>query len=417
MPNLRSIAVGVWIGTGSRNESSAVGEHGGTSLLSEGYVAPSGISHFTEHMLFKGTTTRTAKELAECIENIGGQINAFTGKEVTCYFTKTLDTSLDTALDVLSDMVLNSKFAQEDIDLERQVVLEEISMDEDTPEDLVHELLAQGTYSDDSLGLPILGTAQSLKNIDTKAFKEYTKRYYTPDNACISVAGNFDKEQLLEAVEKYFGKWERGTGSHTDYAKATFHPGLYVRNKDIEQLHMCISLPCPPPEDEMESMAMGIVSTYLGGGMSSRLFQELREKRGLVYSTYTYVSNNKGNGAFTVYGAMNPDKAQEFIKVVREQLSALATEGISEDEMNILRQQIKGTMVLASESSGSRMNSLGKSLVLYNEIKTLDQVIDMVDNLSTDKINEVLRHCLSSQDFAISAVGNITKEQIQNYLK
>ncbi len=413
---MRSVAVGVWIGTGSRNEGSAVLTHSGTSLLKEQNVAPSGISHFTEHMLFKGTHKRTAKELAECIENIGGQINAFTGKEVTCYFTKTLDTSLETALDVLSDMVLNSRFAQEDIDMERQVVLEEISMDQDTPEELVHELLAQGVYRDSSLGLPILGTAESLAGIDREAFQEYTKHYYTPDNACISVAGNFDKQQLQEAVEKYFGNWARGTGSHTDYEAATFHPGVYARSKDIEQLHMCISMPCPPPEDEAESMAMGIISTYLGGGMSSRLFQELREKRGLVYSTYTYLSNHKGSGAFTVYGAMNPDKAREFITVVREQLSTLAAEGLTDEQMNILRQQIKGTMVLSSESSGSRMNSLGKSLVLYNEIKTLDQVIEMLDQLDTATVNRVLSQYLSSPQIAVSAVGNITKEQLEDYL-
>lgn len=417
MPWLRSVTVGVWVGTGSRNESSAVLLRSGTSLHTDNYRAPNGISHFTEHMLFKGTDSRSAKELAECIENIGGQINAFTGKELTCYFTKTLDTSLETAVEVLSDMVLHSRFDTKDIDMERKVVLEEISMDEDTPDDLVHEALAQGVYSDSTLGLPILGTAECLEAIDTNAFREYTGRYYTPDNTCISVVGNFEEEDLLAVVQKYFGSWERGTGSHTDYKGARFHPGLYLRHKDIEQLHMCIAFPSPTPEEEQDSVAMAAISTYLGGGMSSQLFQELREKRGLVYNTYTYVSSYKNNGMTAVYGAMNPDKAREFISVVRRQLEDTARQGIDSRQLDNLRQQMKGTLVLSAESSSSRMNNLGKNLILYNEIKPLDQLIDMVDKLDTDRVNSVLRRYLSCPELAVSAVGSITEKQLTEYMK
>ncbi len=410
MPELRSVALGVWIGTGSRNESSAA-DGSGTSVYSR-HPAPNGISHFTEHMLFKGTDTMTARDIAERIENVGGQINAFTGKELTCFYTKTMSGDLPLAAEILSDMVMHSRFSPEDVELERGVVSEEISMDEDSPEDLVHDVLSGGVYSGSSLGLPILGTQESILGIDSEAFHRYTGHFYTPDNACVSVVGRFDEDRLVPELEKHFGSWRRGTGLHTDYGPENFNPGLYVRTKDVEQLHICVACPAPAPEDEKASAALAAISTYLGGGMSSVLFQELREKRGLVYNTYSYAMTYKRCGGFAVYGAMNPDKAGEFMNIVRQETGALAAGGMTDRQLANVKEQLKGTLILSGETSGSRMSNLGKNLLLYDEIKSIDQTVELIDSLTTRDVQDVLDKYFAHPQAAVSAVGNITREQL-----
>jgi len=266
IPYVRSVSTGIWVRTGSRNEN----------------TDNNGISHFVEHMLFKGTRNRTAAQIAECIDNIGGQINAFTGKECTCFYTRTLDEHIETALDVLSDMFFNSLFDNKDIALEKKVILEEINMYEDSPEDLVHDMLSETVWLGTSIGQPILGTKSSLGNINRSMILDYMNERYTQSNTVIAIAGNYDEERLETLLEKYFGNREPRDVKGQEPQKAEFMPAIRVKEKDTEQVHVCIGFEGIRTGDD-DIYPLLAISNLLGGGMSSRLYQKIREEKGLVY--------------------------------------------------------------------------------------------------------------------------------------
>ncbi len=393
IPYVRSVSVGIWVGCGSRNETSA----------------NNGISHFIEHMLFKGTEKRSAKDIAECIDAIGGQINAFTGKECTCYYTKTLDTHLDIALDVLSDMFFNSEFAGGDIKVEKRVVIEEIGMYEDTPEELVHDIFSEMVWSGNPLGYPILGTPKCINRFNKKMIKQYMEENYTPFNTVISVAGNFDEEGLIEEIRKYFGNWKCSKDFALNYSTVEYKKDRVVREKDTEQVHLCMGFNGVEHGDDRIYSLLALNNIF-GGGMSSRLFQNIREEKGLVYSIYSYPSTYKNAGLFMIYAGMNPEYLQNVIDLTKSEIDLMVRKGITGDELAKSKEQLKGNFLLGLESTNSRMNSIGKAELMLGKINTTEEILQKMDNISLENIHEVIELIFKYDYMSISAVGNLKKE-------
>jgi len=387
------VSVGIWVGAGSRNEKKEI----------------NGISHFIEHMLFKGTKKRSAKEIAESIDSIGGQINAFTGKECTCYYTKTLDTHIDIAIDVLTDMFFNSVFSEKDIDIERKVVLEEISMYEDSPEDLVHDYLSETVWENDAIGMPILGTYESLHNIERDTIVNYISEHYLPENTVIAVAGNFDDNVLIDIVKKNFGSWYSDRKPVKQFEKANFKVSNRIKQKDIEQVHICLGFEgIEHGNDDLYSLLA--INNVFGGGMSSRLFQKIREERGLVYSIYSYPSSYCNAGLFTIYAGMNPEHRDTFLKLVMEEIKILIKHGISEEELAKSKEQLKGSYILGLESTSSRMNSLGKSELMLGKVYTPEEVLKKIDEVNNEIVREIIEKVFQMEKMSIAVVGNINEK-------
>lgn len=393
IPYVRSVSVGIWVGCGSRNENTAI----------------NGISHFIEHMLFKGTEKRSAKDIAECIDAIGGQINAFTGKECTCYYTKTLDTHLGIALDVLADMFFNSKFASGDIHVEKRVVIEEIGMYEDTPEELVHDIFSEMVWSGNPLGYPILGTEKCIGKFNKKLIKQYMDENYTPYNTVISVAGNFDEDRLIEKIRKYFGDWKYNKEFILKYSTAEYKKDKIIREKDTEQVHLCMGFNGVEHGDDRIYSLLALNNIF-GGGMSSRLFQKIREEKGLVYSIYSYPSTYKSAGLFMIYAGMNPEYLQRVIDLTKGEIDLMVKKGITRDELDKSREQLKGNFILGLESTNSRMNSIGKAELMLGKINTSEEILQKMDNISLDNIHEIIETVFNYENMSISAVGNLKKE-------
>lgn len=403
IPYLRSVAVGVWIKAGSRNENEF----------------NNGVSHFIEHMLFKGTEKRNAKEIAESIENLGGLLNAFTSKECTCLYATTLDEHLGTSLNVLADIFFNSRFDKDEIEKERDVIFEEISSYEDTPDDLVQDVLTKLAWNGSSLGMPVIGTRKSLSKLDRQSIIGYLSQNYTPANTVISVAGNFDEKYLMENVKMLFGGWTAAKNQALSEADAQqFSKGIKVKVKDIEQVHACIGLEgIEQGDDRIYSLAA--LNNIFGGNMSSRLFQKIREEKGLVYSIYSFPSAYVRNGLFTVYAGMNPSNLKTVISMIFDEIDILLDRGISSDELEKAKEQLKGNYILGLESTGSRMNSMGKSELLLGCIKTPDEILEKISAVDMDSIRETTGRVFNSKKIALALVGKVdkmTKEDIKNIL-
>lgn len=393
IPYVRSVSAGIWVGTGSRNEDKK----------------NNGISHFIEHMLFKGTEKRNAKEIAESIDNIGGQLNAFTGKECTCYYTKTLDTHLDVALDVLSDMFFHSLFQKKDISVERKVILEEIGMYEDSPEELVHDLLSEAVWNGNPLGYPILGTKKSLKGLGQESIFTYMAANYTPRNTVISVAGNFDEEKLVEMVKTHFSQWSSEGKRNAAYEGAAFRPETVIREKETEQVHICMGFQgIEHGNDRLYSLLA--INNIFGGGMSSRLFQKIREKKGLVYSIYSYPSAYNNSGLFTIYAGMKPEQLGEVAQLVAEEVRLLKKQGIKAGDLEKSKEQLKGNYILGLESTSSRMNSIGKSELMLEHISTPEEILQKIDRISMEEVEDVIRSIFNTDKVGFAIVGNLKGE-------
>lgn len=393
IPYVRSVSLGIWVKTGSRNENRR----------------NNGISHFIEHMLFKGTDKRSAAEIAETIDNIGGQLNAFTGKECTCFYTKTLDTHLDVALDILADMFFNSFFARKDIAVEKKVIFEEIGMYEDSPEELVHDILSETVWDGNSIGYPILGTRKCLKSINKDMILSYMAENYVPENVVISVAGNFEEESLLSLVDKYFGNWKAETAKRTEYEAVIFKQGLNIREKDTEQVHLCLGFEgIEHGNDRLYSLLA--VNNIFGGGMSSRLFQKIREKKGLVYSIYSYPSAYKNAGLFTIYAGMKPEQLNEVSQLINDEIRLLVKKGIKPEELAKSKEQLKGNYILGLESTSSRMNSIGKSELMLGYTNTPEEVLEKIDAISMEVIDDIIDGIFNTDSAGVSIVGNIKQD-------
>jgi len=389
IPTVRSVAIGIWIGTGSRHET----------------IRNNGISHFIEHMLFKGTENRSAQEIAEAFDSIGGNVNAFTSKEYTCYYAKVLDEHVELGLDVLSDMFFHSTFDEEELIRERNVVIEEIKMYEDTPDDQVHDLIAKASHGDHSLGYSILGSEEVLKSIHADTIREYMKDRYTVENTVITIAGNFTKD-ILQLVEKYFGQFNNH-GSDKVEISATFQPIEISKVKQTEQAHLTFALPGLSVTDP-EIYSLILLNNILGGSMSSRLFQEVREKRGLAYSVFSYHTSYKDTGLFTVYAGTAPNQVNEVVGVIQELLLKVKQNGITDREILKGKEQLKGNLMLSLESTNSRMSRLGKNELLIGKHLTLDEIVQKINQVDQESIQRIITR-VYNQPVAFSMISSLNE--------
>ncbi|MCE9674498.1 insulinase family protein [Paraclostridium bifermentans] len=388
IPYLKSITLGVWVNAGSRIENEELG----------------GISHFIEHMLFKGTKNRTSKEIASTIDNLGGQINAFTSKECTCYYVKLLDEHIDIGIDILSDMFLNPLFDEKDIDKERQVIIEELKMYEDSPEDLVYDLLMEGIYKTDALGMNIIGTEESLYNMNRNTIKDYFNKYYVASNSVISISGNFKFEEMVKLIESKFKDLAMGNVD-IKITEPEFHPCFIARNKDTEQVNLAISLKAIPLEDREDAYALSIINNIFGGSISSRLFQNIRENKGLVYSIYSAPSLYRKSGELGIYASMSNENLKKVYNLVLEEIDNLRQNHLTDKEIKESKEQLKGSYILGLESTSSRMMSIGKAMVLTKKVKNPNDIIESINNIDKARIDLIIDKVFNRENIGVCIVG------------
>lgn len=389
--SVRSVSVGIWVKNGSRNETES----------------NNGISHFIEHMLFKGTEKRSARDIADLFDGIGGNVNAFTSKEYTCYYAKVLDQHLPLAVDALSDMFFHSKMDAEELAKERNVILEEISMYEDTPDDRVHDEAAKASYGNHPLAFSILGTEQTLATMSSDTLHQFMKDRYTIENIVISVAGNVEEKALLELLEVYFGHYQNHQKIEAIIEKPQFVSDYSFFGKKTEQNHICLTFPGCQLGDPLQN-AMVLLNNALGGGMSSRLFQVIREERGLAYSVYSYHSTASDSGLFTIYAGTSPKQTKEVLDLTMELMHEVGQKGLTEDELVRGKEQLKGSLILNLESTSSRMNRNGKHELMLGKHNSLDTLLSRIDNITMEDVKEVTKMMLSTP-FAVSMVGTNEK--------
>ena len=378
VPSVRSAAVGIWVNVGSRDEAPAT----------------AGASHFLEHLLFKGTTSRTALEISSSIESVGGEMNAFTSKEYTCFYARVIDTDLPMAIDVVSDLITSSIVTALDVDAERKVVLEEIAMRDDDPSDLVHDLFSDTYYGDTQIGRPILGTIDSIKGMSRNTVFNYYKKKYLPQDLVVAVAGNIKHKKVVAMVEQALSR----DNFLDELAAPEIRPNIPIRNtkqqsvgllyKKSEQAHMFYGMEGVSRADERR-FAMGVLSAALGGGMSSRLFQEIREKRGLAYSVYAYAQQFAGSGVLGFYAGCNPTKAIEVVEIIRSVLSDVADNGMTHEEIERAKGAVRGSLVLRQEDTGSRMSRIGKNEIVYGQVMDFDDILKAISRVSAEDIREI----------------------------
>lgn len=400
LSHVKSASIGYWINTGSVQEKDN----------------ERGVAHFIEHMLFKGTKNRSAKDIATSMDNIGGQLNAFTSKECTCFYAKVLDEHIDIAIDVIGDMIQNPLFAERDITREKGVVLEEISMYEDSPEDIVHDELSRLTYSGHALSMPILGTVESIENMKREDILGYYNCQYRPNNLVIVIVGHVDEEKTIDLLEQSIGKWDVkcNTEIHIE-DEQYFGFQSSFRTKDIEQFHTCIGFPNVARESK-DYYAMLVLNNIVGGSMSSRLFQTIREEMGMVYSIYSYPTNYKNTGMMTIYAGMNPNEALNVMTTIFNEIDSIKKNGIQKDEFITSKEQLKGNYILGLESTSSRMISYGRGQILNNKIKTQDEVLKNIEAVSQKDIIELIPKIFDYNKINVSCISNM-KENHEFYGK
>ena len=382
--SVRSAAFGIWVNVGSRDET----------------VSTAGASHFLEHLLFKGTKKRTSLEISSAIEAVGGETNAFTSKEYTCFYARVIDKDLPLAVDVISDLITSSVVKAVDVDAERKVVLEEIAMRDDDPSDLIHDLFLEKYYGDTPLGRPILGTVKSIKGMSRSTVFNYYRNRYKPEDLVVSVAGNVKHKNVVAMVEEALSKDDFLDQPKKDF-KVRSSPQIKVAGKGevtllerkTEQAHIVYGVP-GVARDDKRRFALSILSSALGGGMSSRLFQEIREKRGLAYSTYAYSQQFAGSGVLSFYVGCKPNKAKEAIKIIQSILYDVAENGLTSDEISRAKGAVSGSLVLSQEDTGSRMTRIGKSELVYGQVLSFDEILREISSVTPGQIKEIARQSL-----------------------
>ncbi|GDX25218.1 putative zinc protease [Actinomycetes bacterium] len=401
IPTVRSAAFGIWVNVGSRDESLKV----------------AGASHFLEHLLFKGTKRRSALEISSSIEAVGGEMNAFTSKEYTCFYARVIDKDLPLAIDVISDLITSSLGKSSDVEAERKVVLEEISMRDDDPADLVHELFAETFYGDTTLGRSILGTTKSIKSLSRSAVFNYYKKRYLPEDIVVAVAGNIRHQQVVDQIiaalsrDEFLDRTEKKFNlrpSQEFNRKPKRNVGLI--NRKTEQAHIVLGMP-GVNRDDKRRFAMGVLSAALGGGMSSRLFQEIREKRGLAYSVYSYAQQFAGSGFLALYAGSTPSKAVEVIKIMRGVLEDVASNGLTGEELIKAQGAVSGSLVLGQEDTGSRMSRIGKSELIYGQVLSFDEILREISAVDSAAIAKLASEVLGSAP-SLAIVGPFAKRSI-----
>jgi len=392
---VNSVSVGVWVRTGSRNENETT----------------NGSAHFIEHMLFKGTKKRTAKQIASTVDNVGGQMNAFTGKENTCYYIKVLDSHADLAIDLLGDMLNESIFDENELLKEKSVIIEEINMYEDSPEDLIHEIMNNVIYENHPLGMSILGTTESLNKMTRDDLLKYMSEHYIPENIVISLSGNYDFDKILVLLEQAFGKIKNDNSIRANVSSPIFIEKNFEKTKPIEQVHYCKSFEAYPFTHE-RYFALMVLNNLLGSSMSSRLFQKIREELGLAYSVFSYTSNFQDSGALTIYAGMNPTQYDLAVKTIDEEIEKLLDGGITTEELYNSKEQLKGNYILGLESTSGRMVTLGKNLLMQNKVFTPKEILEKFEAVNMDEINQVIIDVFKNSKKASASLGNF--DEIRN---
>ncbi|MFC5181005.1 M16 family metallopeptidase [Actinomadura harenae] len=393
LPTVRSAAFGIWAGVGSRDEE----------------VADAGASHYLEHVLFKGTKKRSALEISAAVDAVGGDLNAFTAKEYTCYYARVLDSDLPLAVDVVSDMVAASVNRPEDVEAERGVILEEIHMRDDDPGDLIHDEFSLALYGDVPLGRPILGTEESINALSRDRIHDYYRDHYKPSDLVVSVAGNIDHDEVVRLVESAWAPYLTDLGAPSPSAPRVggpdipVDPSVRVLDKDTEQAHIVLGCEGVRRTDERR-FALGVLNAAFGGGMSSRLFQEIREKRGLAYSVYSFTSQYADSGIFGVYAGCQPGKAEEVLSICREEIARVLDGGLTDEELERGKGQLRGGMVLGLEDTGSRMSRIGKSELVYESLLPVDEVLARIEAVTLDDVREIATEVLARPQ-ALTVIG------------
>jgi predicted Zn-dependent peptidase len=390
MEHLRSVAIGVWIKSGSRAEEAEI----------------NGISHFVEHMVFKGTRSRSAQHIAREMDSIGGNLDAFTGKETICFNVKSLADHVPIALDVLSDLVLNPVFGSNDIERERGVILEEIKIDEDNPDILVHELFTQNFWKDHPLGKPILGTTTTVARLDQQRLLDYHMGRFNAGNMVFSAAGNLQHDEFVQAVTNKFASLHPGQPATELPAPLSSARILLKNKKSLEQVQLCLGVPSPPVADESRFATL-ILNTVLGGGMSSRLFQTIREERGMAYSVYSDITPYRDTGSLCVFAGTSAGKALECIDLIMAEFAKLKQEPLSEEELTRAKDQLKGNILMGLESSNSRMANLARQEIYFGHFFSSDEIIARVEAVQADQVQHMAQQLFDPERIAVTLLGRL----------
>jgi len=394
MTQVRSVSVGVWLTRGSRHES----------------AEESGIAHFVEHMLFKGTDTRTAEDIAQAIDSIGGQLDAFTAKEYASYYIKVLDEHLPLALDILSDIVLNPAFSPEDIEREKKVVVEEIKMVEDTPDDLVHEIFTQGFWEDHPLGRPILGTRDTVESFTSDSLRTYFRDAYTPKNLIVAAVGNLEHDSVRKLVEERFGHLKPAGATLLERPPQVV-PKVLIRNKELEQSHVCLGTNSYR-QDHEDRYASYVLNTLLGGSMSSRLFQNVREKRGLAYAVFSGLSSYRDAGSFTIYAGCANEAVGEVVDLVVEELRTVKLNPVPAAELQRAKDHLKGSLMLSLENTASRMSHVARQEIYFERQVGLDETLQGVERVTPEDVQRVASDLFRDGALSATVLGNVNGLQI-----
>jgi predicted Zn-dependent peptidase len=398
MTTVRSVAIGIWLTVGSRDEA----------------PADAGMSHFMEHMMFKGTPTRTAAEISATFDRLGAELNAFTGKESTCFYARVLDEHVDVALEVLSDMVVNSELADDAIKYEREVVIEEIARHEDTPEDQIGDVFVSALWPSHPLGLPVLGSRGTVGNFDNTQSRNFHDRHYRTCSTVVAAAGNVDHADLVALVEKHLTMQE-GSCDTRPLSDAHVETRLQVLTRDTEQAHIAWGVNALKATDD-DRFVLSIMDVVLGGGMSSRLFQEIREKKGLAYAVGSYHQLFEDAGLFGVYAGTRPNNAEEVIRLVKQQVDSVRTEGITADELSLAKDALKGSLVLSLESTRMRMTRLAKSEITHGEILSLDELVERIDKVTLGDVKELAGRLFGGPE-VLAVIGPFTVDDLAHLVE
>ncbi|HKF03885.1 MAG TPA: pitrilysin family protein [Candidatus Sulfotelmatobacter sp.] len=390
MQHIRSASIGIWLQTGSRDEDPEW----------------NGISHFIEHMVFKGTKHRTAEEIARQVDSIGGNMDAFTAKECICFNVKVLDEHIPTALDILSDLVLNPIFDASDIARERGVIMEEIKMDEDNPDYLVHEIFTQNFWKDHPLGKPILGTKETVKRFERDSVLDAYAHRFAPGNIIVSAAGHLDHDQFVELVKRHFEYMKPVSNGFHSSAPKTFSRIILRNKKALEQVQLCIGVPAHPIAHEKRHAGY-ILNTVLGGGMSSRLFQNIRERQGLAYSIYSDLNPYRDTGCLAVYAGTSLASAAKVVQSVVEEFRKLKSDSVPEEELRRSKAQLKGSLMLSLESSTSRMSNLARQEMYFDRFYDLDELIERIEAVTAEDLANLANEFFKPESVAVTALGNL----------
>jgi predicted Zn-dependent peptidase len=394
MTQVRSVSIGVWLTRGSRHES----------------ADQSGIAHFVEHMLFKGTAARTAEDIAQAIDSIGGQLDAFTAKEYASYYIKVLDEHLPLAMDILADIVRNPAFSDEDIEREKKVVVEEIKMVEDTPDDLVHELFTQGFWENHPLGRPILGTRETVESFDATVLRKYFRQAYTAQNLIVSAVGNLEHERVRALVDDKFGSLVADGEPFGEQAPSVV-PKVLIRNKELEQSHICVGV-SSYPQNHDDRYASYLLNTLLGGSMSSRLFQNVREKRGLAYAVFSGLSAYRDAGSFTVYAGCSNEAVEQVIDLVVEELRGVKQAPVPVAELQRAKDHLKGSLMLSLENTASRMSHLARQEIYFDRQFGLDETLQGIERVTDVDVQRVAADLFRDGSLSATVLGNVNGLQV-----